>query len=373
MPQPLLNISSSSNRGHKMPVYKDSNGTWYYTFKNRDPVTGKWLTKKKRGFSTKREAQSAERDALTETKTTTKATFLQIAHEWEDSTQAKKALRQKHSEHFKYRFGEYKDKPLDTFSKPILSRWRSDLAKNDKYSTRTKNLTISYVNGVFKYAHGIYDTPDYSAVLKSLKLTDEERTAEKDVWTPQEFETFLAAVDHPLMKIFYSFLFWTGCRRGEAVALQKADVGDHEVTIRYSQRDQKNGLKPTKTKTVRTVKIDDDLWEQMQPLMKIEGPYVFGGETGIGVTTIRKHFLRGIEKSGVKPINLHDLRHSHGTWLINNGVNVVAVSRRLGHKDITTTLNIYTHLLESTDNQMMEKINSYKNSSKILPNTKKDP
>ena len=356
-----------------MPVYKDSNGSWYYTFKVRDPVTGKWLTRKKRGFAKKNEAQKAEREALAEIKKSTKATFSQIAKEWEESTQASADSLRKHKQHFAYRFADYKDMPLDTFSKPILSRWRNDLAKDDKYSTRTKNQTISYVNAVFKYAHSVYDTPDYSSVLKSLKLSDEEKLAEKNVWTPQEFNTFLECVNHPLMKIFYSFLFWTGCRRGEAVGLQKCDVGDHEVTIRYSQRDHKNGLHPTKTKTVRTIKIDDQLWDMIQPLMEIPGPYVFGGDHGIGVTPIRKYFLRAIKDSGVPPINLHDLRHSHATWLINNGVNIVAVSRRLGHKNIQTTLNIYTHLLENTDNQMMEKINSYKNSSNFLPDTKKTP
>ena len=354
-----------------MPVYKDSNGSWYYTFKVRDPVSGKWLTRKKRGFAKKSEAQKAEREALAEAKKSTKATFLEIAHEMEDFNQASPGVRKKHKEHFDYRFANLKDKPLDTFSKPILSHWRNDLSKDDRFSTKTKNITISYVNAVFKYAHSVYDTPDYSTVLKLLKLTDEERMSEKDIWTPQEFNTFLKCVNHPVMKVFFSFLFWTGCRRGEAIALQKADVGDHEVTIRYSQIFQKDGLSPTKTKTVRTIKIDDQLWDMMQPLMQIPGSYVFGGEHGIGITTLRRYFAKAIEESGVKTITIHDLRHSHASWLINNGINIVAVSKRLGHRNIETTLSVYTHLLEETDNQMMEKINSYKNSSNILPQQQK--
>jgi len=354
-----------------MPVYKDSNGTWYYTFKVRDPVSGKWLTRKKRGFAKKSEAQKAEREALAELKKTTKATFMDIAHEWEDFIQSSKNMRRQHRICFEKRFREYKDMPLDSFSKPILSHWRAGLAKNDKYTTMTKNQTISYVRAVFRHAHEIYETPDYSNVLKTLKLTDEEKLAEKDVWTPQEFNTFIKYVNHPVLKVYYTFLFWTGCRRGEGIALQKADVGDHEVTIRYSQVSQKEGLRPTKTKAVRTIKIDDQLWDMLQPLMQVPGSYVFGGDHGIGVTSINRYFNKAIEDSGVKHITVHDLRHSHGTWLINNGVNVVAVSKRLGHKEISTTLNIYTHLLESTDNQMIEKINSYKNSSDFLPEHKK--
>ena len=69
-------------------------------------------------------------------------------------------------------------------------------------------------------------------------------------------------------------------------------------------------------------------------------------------------FKKAIKESCVKPIRLHDLRHSHATILINEGVNIVAVSKRLGHTDINQTLKTYTHLLKNTDEQMMETINS---------------
>ncbi|WP_371832614.1 tyrosine-type recombinase/integrase [Grylomicrobium aquisgranensis] len=75
----------------------------------------------------------------------------------------------------------------------------------------------------------------------------------------------------------------------------------------------------------------------------------------------------GIEKSGVQKIRMYDLRHSHATWLINHGVNIVAVSKRLGHASIEQTLKTYTHLLESTDNEMMKIINSEKKGSTMVP------
>ena len=45
-------------------------------------------------------------------------------------------------------------------------------------------------------------------------------------------------------------------------------------------------------------------------------------------------------------IPFHGLRHSHATLLISKGENIKVVSERLGHKDITTTLNTYTHVLK---------------------------
>lgn len=81
-------------------------------------------------------------------------------------------------------------------------------------------------------------------------------------------------------------------------------------------------------------------------------PYLFGGSTPLCPSPVQRQFTKAILKAGVKKIRIHDLRHSHATWLINSGVNVVAVSKRLGHTDINQTLETYTHLLASTDQGM---------------------
>lgn len=344
-----------------MPVYKDEKtGTWFYSYKRRDPVSGAWKHIKKRGFPTRREAVAAERETLAEKSPKSSATFREMVDLWEQYSATSAEANRKHHEHFDIRFSKYQDLPMDALTKPVLSRFRAELSQDDRFSTTTKNRTISYVRSVLRFAHNVYDLPDHSAVLTRLKETDQEALQEFSVWSPEEFDTFIEYVENPLYTLFYRFLFWTGCRRGEAIALQKTEVGDHAVTFKYSQRTQKEGLKPTKTRAKRTIRIDDQLYDQLQPLMDEPGTYVFGGETGLSPNMIDHYFSKAVKASGVKRIRIHDLRHSHASWLINSGVNIVAVSKRLGHKDITTTLNQYTHLLEATDNNMMEKINAYK-------------
>lgn len=51
----------------------------------------------------------------------------------------------------------------------------------------------------------------------------------------------------------------------------------------------------------------------------------------------------GEQGAGVKRIRVHDLRHSHATLCLNSGINIVAVSERLGHEKVSTTVNIYNH------------------------------
>ena len=68
------------------------------------------------------------------------------------------------------------------------------------------------------------------------------------------------------------------------------------------------------------------------------------------------------EYERLKKIRIHDLRHSHATILINNGVNIVAVSKRLGHSDINMTLKVYTHLLEKNADELVDKLEELKES-----------
>lgn len=53
---------------------------------------------------------------------------------------------------------------------------------------------------------------------------------------------------------------------------------------------------------------------------------------------------RGAQKANLKRIRIHDLRHSHASVLINKNYSPALISKRLGHTNITTTLQIYAHL-----------------------------
>ena len=61
-----------------------------------------------------------------------------------------------------------------------------------------------------------------------------------------------------------------------------------------------------------------------------------------------------------KDLRLHDLRHSHASFLINNGVDVLLISKRLGHSNTAMTLNVYSHLYSNKENEAINIINKLK-------------
>ena len=336
--------------------YDETSKTYSVVIKSKDPVTGKLKWRKKRGFRLKREAAAWEAEERKNSTTPTIATFRSVSEEQIRYLQTSDSQTEKKRQKFRDYFTDYYDVPIDKITKRDLTKWNVYMFEESGLAPKTINETIGFVRSVFNFANTVYGLPNPAIVLRNAKKAEKK---EMQVWTPEEFQRFINSVDEPVYKIFFEFLYWTGCRRGEALALQQSDVSpEGEVRITKSIKHFKNGFNPTKTGETRTIKLDDMTFEHLKPLLDPKlGPFVFGAETSLSLSTIDKQFNAGIRKSGVKKIRLHDLRHSHATWLINNGANIVAVSKRLGHATIDQTLKTYTHLLQKTDDEMLKKIN----------------
>ncbi len=271
-----------------------------------------------------------------------------------DDTDASKTTKEL-KEHWIINHFPYKDDPIENITRDDLILWRSSL-KDKGLSNRTMNRGIQYVKSVFRFMSTVYSVPDPGVVLKTFKLTKEDKK-EMDVWTPEEFERFISHVSMPVYKAYFTFLYWTGCRRSEAMAVCKDDINDGYVHIHRSIKHFNNGFLPLKTdSSERTIKIDSKTLELMKPYIEAADPFVFGTTRSLPITNIQRIFRNAVKESEVKPIRIHDLRHSHATFLINSEVNIVAVSKRLGHSSINQTLKTYTHLLDKTNDEMMDVI-----------------
>ena len=92
------------------------------------------------------------------------------------------------------------------------------------------------------------------------------------------------------------------------------------------------------------------VWEQTD--------YVFTNETGryIHPCTFSKWPCKFAEKYGLPHINPHALRHTQASVLYQNNVDPVTISRRLGHSRVSTTQDIYCHLLEQADDTARDAI-----------------
>lgn len=347
-----------------MPVYKDEQrGTWYARISTQDPVTGKRTEKKRRGFRTRREAVAWEAEQRTGpfsgpcglTFRQLDDLFIEYKSPRKASTRAQERFRVDHY------CGAFADLPVQKITKQILLSWFLDFQAMP-VSVSVKNHVIGVVRSALRFGHEVYGLPDESSVLR--KIRKEQKREEMATWTPAQFATFLEAVPAGPYREFFRFLYWTGCRRGEALALRRADFDEqaHTVHIWHQIKNFSAGFMPLKTDTSdRVLSLPDALWAHLGPLVAQctdDRPFVFGGDRSLAITSVARQWAAGIAASGVPAIRLHDLRHSFATNAIGSGANIVAVSKYMGHATIQQKLATYTHLLQTADRDLVQKIGS---------------
>lgn len=81
--------------------------------------------------------------------------------------------------------------------------------------------------------------------------------------------------------------------------------------------------------------------------------FLFGGDT----TTLDRKKNEYCKKANITPIRIHDFRHSHATMLYNKKIKIKTIQKRLGHADISTTLNTYVHPNDKEEKKLIKKIN----------------
>ena len=100
--------------------------------------------------------------------------------------------------------------------------------------------------------------------------------------------------------------------------------------------------------SIRTIDLPEFLVDEIKDYYK--KLYSFPNDERLFPHTakaLQNLMTRHIAKAGVKKIRVHDLRHSHCAYLINQGIQPLIIKERLGHKDIKVTLNTYGHLYPS--------------------------
>lgn len=184
--------------------------------------------------------------------------------------------------------------------------------------------------------------------------------------TRDEYALVLKAIPERY-RTFVGFLADTGCRLGEASALTPADVNLNTRRVRFSKSYSRRGtgdggsrpfrLGNTKTtSSAREIGVPSKLLERLD----LSGAFVFtnSDQGAINADSFRCHvWLPAVAKSGLpkhRQPRIHDLRHTHASWLIDAGVSLPAIQKRLGHANVMTTLTMYGHPATDSEDRILE-------------------
>lgn len=203
--------------------------------------------------------------------------------------------------------------------------------------------------------------PTYRAVIKGKEPTEKKRK----YLHQDELKKLIRVLDcgqEINMDWFTLVVAKTGLRFSEALALTPNDFDFKNLSLNvdktWDYKSTKGGFEKTKNaSSVRTINIDWQLVGQFAPLISDLPPdkpiFVEEGKR-IFNSTYNNFLKRKCEEAEITVISFHALRHTHASVLLAAGISLPSISDRLGHSDVTTTQEIYTHII----NELAEKDNA---------------
>ncbi|PWA12078.1 site-specific integrase [Pueribacillus theae] len=206
---------------------------------------------------------------------------------------------------------------------------------------------------------------------KEMKYYDEEQTLK-----------LLAALEHaePKYKVLVTLAIATGLRRGELLGLEWSHIDFERNTIEIKQSSLYVEGKGVITKTPknksseRMISAPDSVMALLREYKRIQNEerlklgdiwqhsdrlFTTWDGKPMHPNTVNNWFPKFLRKNKLDPLPFHGLRHTAATLLIGKGVHVKTISNRLGHANISTTMDIYGHALQSSDQEAADKINDF--------------
>ena len=189
-----------------------------------------------------------------------------------------------------------------------------------KYAASTINWSLSTLKKGLELAFDADLTPEnYSDRVKTLPVHNIRDT----VLTIDQLKKLSEHCSEPVRAAVWIALY-TGCRRGEILAMRPEDIGADSITIRAGN-----------TKTVKTRTI---------PIVAPLRPWLKQIPIGINFEGVKSGFGRARIAAELPWLNFHDLRRSCASMMIASGVDLYVVSKLLGHSSVTVTQTRYGHL-----------------------------
>jgi integrase len=185
-------------------------------------------------------------------------------------------------------------------------------------------------------------------------------------FTKEQLTTFLESVRGHRWYLIYLLLVYGGFREGEVLGIhfEDCDMTNRVINVRHTVITLKSGVvigEPKTKSSKRAVTLPkiayDELKIHLEQLERKQG-LIFTTSTGspISPRNFIRHFKKALHDAGLPDIRVHDLRHSHASLLLASGVNPKLVQERLGHASIALTLDTYSHVIPSLQEEVAKKM-----------------
>ncbi len=244
-------------------------------------------------------------------------------------------------------------------------------------SPKYQNKMVGYLKELLTYASDNYnfDRKVLSKINKKrITSIENQQNSEWNFWTYEEFNLFISYVDNEYWSLIFNFMYFTGLRIGEFIALTWNDLNFKNKTLRINKSyTNKSGDKdihivdPKTSNSIREIDLDDNLIDLLTKHYKNESQIykfqknmnIFGNIDYIAPTTFARYLDLYIKKANVKRITPHGFRHSHVSLLFHLGCDELEVAERVGDT-VEVIRKTYYHMFPSKKSNTVKALNDLK-------------
>lgn len=258
---------------------------------------------------------------------------------------------------------KYEKTPLNKLTTEELYQWQDELwnTKNPRtggyYSYKYLIKIRGFFNTFLFWCESRYKIKNNLADVKRPQRRQPKK--EMQFWTKEQFEQFISVVDDPTYHALFTFMFYTGRRKGELFALSPKDVKPTSIKFNKSLTRKTidgstYGITSTKEEKSQNTPVCEIVQREISSYSG-GSPFYFGGDRPLADNTVRRKFRDYCKKAEIEPIRIHDLRHSFVSMLIHLGANLMVVADLIGDtvEQVTKT---YGHLYQEDVLNIIAKI-----------------
>lgn len=362
-------------------------------------ANGKWEVRKsvcvegerrhiKRRFKTRKEAVSFEEKFILEKQNGS----LKIKEKRKDENMTICELYESYNNYYRQRYKEssyltyksklehhlipyYGNKKVVEIKAADVVKWHTELL--------SKGLSVGYVRNIHARFSAMLEygkqigVVDHNICVEAGNVKKSSNDAKEISYLDyNEWKLVESNLPDNIYGLIIQFLYWSGLRIGEALALTYNDFNNDftevHITKTLTRKVERGGFKITKPKTKNAIRfvtleggnISKKLQDHFELAKESDGfnmkNFVFGNVKPIGTTQVARVLNKAVSKADLdRHIRIHDLRHSHASLLIAEGIDPAILSARMGHADISTTFDVYVHLFEQRRQRMTHILAKY--------------
>lgn len=280
---------------------------------------------------------------------------------------------------------EIGNKQINLIKSSVLQKFIDRLEQT--YSVEYVKKIYYTMNPIFEFAviNNYINKNPLKAVVRNIKKDAIQQ--EKEYITPEQFDAFITAATEEPYRTLFMFLYYMGCRRGEALALRWTDIDFERNIVRINKTmsykvNPPAATSPKTKNSIRNISMPKILFDAMINYKNTqehiyafsEEMYVFGCDKPLSPETLRQKLKKCIiaanlllEEEGkcessikVPNFHIHSFRHSHASYLINNKSDKFTdfdIAKRLGDT-VQTLHSTYAHWFNDAEKSIMDFMNT---------------